>query len=433
MDAIVTQIMQARPTELEQLKKYLDSHMANLRHNAGTSIVNAINLLDPAQHTLGLCYLLYVKAQVPSQDGTFLSLCESFLDGFNPAQIGELCADKFVSVVHKYAEALRLAGQGQRGIVRLVTVIDKFAPSADHLTPVHADVALLCLVSKNYRAARPLLERPIFEIDPRRTALTPRDLLLYYYYGARLWVGLKEWGRAYEFTQTAITVPASALSAIMVEAFKVRILASLITRGKMEAVPKQASPIVLRHIKKYVPEYLEVANAYTKRETEKLEELVAKFRDVFAQDHNLGMVEQAMAHYTRQAIQRLTSTYLTLSLPDIATQLRLPSPKHAEALLVCMIQAGELRACIDQRDGMVAFEDADPTPRLLHSVDEQLMVTQRIIERLLVMDDDVVASRDYVMKQVLRDPHLRDELEQVIRSGGAKGKVRGIFETLFKG
>eukprot|EP00668_Euglena_longa_P011914 GGOE01014334.1.p1 GENE.GGOE01014334.1~~GGOE01014334.1.p1 ORF type:complete len:454 (+),score=87.53 GGOE01014334.1:140-1363(+) len=407
--------------------------MANLRHHAGQSMVNAIALLDPAQHTLGLCYLLFVKAQSPPHDAAFLSMCESFLDNFNPAQIGELCTDKFVSVIHKYVDTLRLTGQGQRGIMRLIMVIDKFAPSPDHLTPVHADVALLCLVSRNYRAARPLLERPIFEIDPRRTGLTPRDLLLYYYYGARLWVGLQQWGRAYEFTQTVITVPASALSAIVVEAFKVYILASLITRCKMEAVPKQASPIVLRHIKKYVPEYTEFANAYTRRETEKVEELVTKYRDVFSQDHNLGMVEQAMAHYTRQAIQRLTSTYLTLSLADIATELRLPSPKHAENLLVRMIQTGELHACIDQRDGMVVFEDADPTPQLLCTVDKQLMVTQQIIERLLAMDDDVVASREYVMKQVLRDPHLRDELEQVIRSGGAKGKVRGMLETLFKG
>jgi len=337
-------------------------------------------------------------------------------------------------VARRYADYLRTHGRPHQGVYRLGRVLDAFAPGPEFLTPVHADFVLLAILAKNYKAARAVLERPIFEIDPRRTALTPRDFLLYYYYGARAWAGLKEWHRVYEFTQTAITIPGTALSAIAVEAFKIFVLASLITRGKFDTLPKQCSTLVSRHIKKYAPEYVEFATAYTKRQPERLEDLVTKHRDVFQQDHNLGMVEHAVQQYTRQAIQRLTSTYLTLYLSDIATQLRLPSARHAEDLLVQMVQTGELAASINQRDGMVVFEDSDRAQRAAgEGLEAQLDAVRGIVERLQAMDDDMVASREYVTKQIIRDPHLRDELEQALRTAGAKGKVRGMFETLFKG
>ncbi len=57
----------------------------------------------------------------------------------------------------------------------------------------------------------------------------------------------------------------------------------------------------------------------------------------------------------------MAATYLTLSLSDIAAQLHLPSPRHAEELLLRMIDGGELAASISQKDGMVLFEDSGQT------------------------------------------------------------------------
>jgi COP9 signalosome complex subunit 3 len=48
------------------------------------------------------------------------------------------------------------------------------------------------------------------------------------------------------------------------------------------------------------------------------------------QDGNLGLAKLVVASLTTRNIQRLTTTYLTLSLADIASRVGLPSPEAAE-------------------------------------------------------------------------------------------------------
>ena len=48
---------------------------------------------------------------------------------------------------------------------------------------------------------------------------------------------------------------------------------------------------------------------------------------------------------------RLTKTFLTLSLEDVASKVGLASPKEAERQLVTMIEEGSIFARISQKDG----------------------------------------------------------------------------------
>lgn len=74
-----------------------------------------------------------------------------------------------------------------RSILPLQTAIRKLQPSSEYLTAIHADFLQLCLLSKCYKASLSILEDDIFEIDQKRTALVPRDFLLYCYYGYALY------------------------------------------------------------------------------------------------------------------------------------------------------------------------------------------------------------------------------------------------------
>jgi hypothetical protein len=49
-----------------------------------------------------------------------------------------------------------------------------------------------------------------------------------------------------------------------------------------------------------------------------------------AQDGNVGLMKQALAARQMRLTQRLTQTYLTLSLADIARHVGLASPQEAE-------------------------------------------------------------------------------------------------------
>ena len=64
-----------------------------------------------------------------------------------------------------------------QGVAPLRTAIRKLQPSSEHLTTLHADFLLLCILSKCYKAALTILDEDIFEVDQ------PRDLFLYCYYG----------------------------------------------------------------------------------------------------------------------------------------------------------------------------------------------------------------------------------------------------------
>jgi hypothetical protein len=55
------------------------------------------------------------------------------------------------------------------------------------------------------------------------------------------------------------------------------------------------------------------------------------------QEENAGLVKLVVDSQTKRNVQRLTQTYLTLSLPDMAAAVGLPSAQAAElAILRCV-------------------------------------------------------------------------------------------------
>eukprot|EP00997_Jenningsia_sp_PLL12_P003495 NODE_1658_length_1099_cov_81.038095_g1355_i0.p1 GENE.NODE_1658_length_1099_cov_81.038095_g1355_i0~~NODE_1658_length_1099_cov_81.038095_g1355_i0.p1 ORF type:complete len:213 (+),score=71.01 NODE_1658_length_1099_cov_81.038095_g1355_i0:383-1021(+) len=206
----------------------------------------------------------------------------------------------------------------------------------------------------------------------------------------------------------------------------------LVEKGSTDSLPKHSANVVHRHIRKYAPEYTEFATAYRKKETAKMQELMTKHAGVFERDQNMGIMQQCMAMYLQQAIQRLTSTYLTLSLSDIASTVALPGPKEAETMLLRMIQDGNISARINQKDGMVSFTDNCDSLALMQNIDGQIESTQVLIRRLESMDDEIQVSHDYLTRQMLRDPALRESLEEGGRLGGMKAGITKMVGSLMK-
>lgn len=62
----------------------------------------------------------------------------------------------------------------------------------------------------------------------------------------------------------------------------------------------------------------------------------------FFQDNNLGLVKQVVSSIYKRNIQRLTQTYLTLSLQDIANTVQLNGPKEAELHVLQMVVSLQL-------------------------------------------------------------------------------------------
>lgn len=119
----------------------------------------------------------------------------------------------------------------------------------------------LCLQACCFRAARPVLDKDVYEfpasskIQPPgqlpcsqhdtsagyitdqselSAATTYRDPLLYFLYGAMIYVAMKEWHRAIPFLEAVLTAPSrNHASRIQVEAYKKWVLVNLLAHGQV--------------------------------------------------------------------------------------------------------------------------------------------------------------------------------------------------------
>lgn len=83
--------------------------------------------------------------------------------------------------------------------------------------------------------------------------------------------------------------------------------------------------------------YHDLANAFTMDSNANLNTVVNKHADVYTRDHNMGLVKQVASVLYKKNIQRLTKTFLTLSLSDVASRVGLPSPTDAETYILHMV------------------------------------------------------------------------------------------------
>ncbi|KAI4388750.1 hypothetical protein MLD38_001054 [Melastoma candidum] len=139
----------------------------------------------------------------------------------------------------------------------MLTAVKKLRTSSEHLTPLHPEFLLLCLLSKMYKIGLSFLEDDVFEVDQ------PRDLFLYCYYGGMICIGQKNFRKGLELLQNVVTAPMSTINAIAVEAYKKYILTSLIHHGPFSTtLPKYTSAAAQRNLKSYCQLYIELANSY---------------------------------------------------------------------------------------------------------------------------------------------------------------------------
>lgn len=406
MDKLVNHIQQAQTEhDLKQLKSLLSKEESVISKNQ-SQLDEVLNILDPAQHSLGWAFILAAKAGASKFDPQrYLVQFNRFISACSPQQI-RLAPSKIAVICHKATEIYVENQQAIRAIKVLRTAVKKLMPNSESLTPIHADFIQVCLIAKCYHAATPILDEEIFEVNADATAVTPRDMLLYYYYGGMVYTGVKEYKKALSFFKTCVSAPAIVLSAIMVEAYKKYILLSLIVHGKLLQLPRYTSSVVQRYHKTAFPQYQEFATSYSTQSTDDLHKCAEQHSELFTKDRNLGLVKQCIQSLYRRNIQRHTQTYLTLSLQDIATSVKLPSVKEAEKHIVKMIEAGEIFASINQKDGMVSFHE-DPerygSTKIASLLDTQIQKVIDFGKKVRNIDESIASSPHYIQKTTVHE------------------------------
>ncbi|GFR52513.1 hypothetical protein Agub_g15070, partial [Astrephomene gubernaculifera] len=359
MEALVAQVQAlSNPNDLSQLHSVLKNAETVFTQNS-QHIAAALQALDPAEHSLGYAYFLHHlgKINLPVPDAGYIDNVTRFLMVCQPAQI-QVAPDIFCSVSRRLKDHLLSAHSPRRGVLPLRAGLAALQPSPEVLTPLHADLCQICLLSKCYNAAAPVLRQDIFDVAPQQTGCTPTDLFLYCYYGGMVCIGRKQYPRALELLLQCLTAPAVAGNAIVAAAYKKYVLVCLLHAGQLLPLPKFTSPAVRHVIESEARPYNDLATAAASRNAERLRRVVEQHSALFAADTNLGLVRQVLSSLAVRAIQRLTATFLTLSLADIAAHAGLAGgAAEAEERILRMVAAGQIHARIDGRSGMVRFAD----------------------------------------------------------------------------
>ncbi|KAG1678888.1 hypothetical protein FOA52_003556 [Chlamydomonas sp. UWO 241] len=372
--------------------------------------------LDPDTHSLG--YLFLLEAQTRSGlnaagDQAFVDSCSTFLRVCRSAHI-RMAPELFAQLCKRYREQVVALGCPRSGVTPLLHAVRKLQPTREHLTPVHADFLQLCILSKMYSAAAEVLADDVYDVDPPKTAITPTDFFLYCYYGGLAAAGRKQYARALELLMGALTAPAVMGNAIVVASFKKLVLISLIHCDTPVTLPRFTPSRVKATCEAESKAYLELASAYGSHSAEKLAKAVDTFTATFVSDNNMGLVKQVMAGLVKRNIQRLTQTYMTLSLDAIATQVSLPSRADAELHVLRMIEAGDIHATINEGDGMVAFL-ADPeqynSAAMVARMDAQIRSCVAVAAKLQEVHDAVVTDKAYQSKVSARDRRFETQEE----------------------
>ncbi|XP_019052832.1 PREDICTED: COP9 signalosome complex subunit 3-like isoform X2 [Nelumbo nucifera] len=377
MEALITQIqgLSGSVEDISHLHNLLKLTEESLQSEA-PRLASFLGQLDPAKQSLGYLYILEAYTSAPisrEQPSEFIMSVSTFINSCLAEQI-RLAADKFVSVCKRFKDQVVLLQEPLRGVAPMRTAVQKLRSSSEHLTALHPDFLLLCLLAKSYKTGLGILKEDIFEIDQ------PRDFFLYCYYGGMICIGQKHFCKARELLRNVVTAPMSTINAIAIEAYKKYCLVSLIDNGQFStALPKYTSSVAQRSLKNFCQPYIDLANSYSSGKISELESCVETNKEKFESDNNLGLVKQVVSSLYKRNIQRLTLTYLTLSLQDIANTVQLNTPKEAEMHVLRMIQDGEIFATINQKDEMVSFHE-DPeqykTCEMIEHIDSSI---QRVV------------------------------------------------------
>ncbi|XP_025083044.1 COP9 signalosome complex subunit 3-like [Pomacea canaliculata] len=383
------------------LVEFISKNMEMLGKNA-PHLDNVLATLDYQQHSIGVMGILVMKLNqqsIPDFETLFVQIQE-FITSCNGEQ-ARYALESFAELCHKFTLQIVERKQPARGLSILVRAIQKIQLHPAQLTSIHSDLCQLCLLSKNLKPALQFLDVDITDISREGGHYDAKDFLLYFYYGGMIYTALKIYTRALYFFEMAVTTPSMAVSHIMMEAYKKFILVALIVQGKIPSLPKYAPQIVARYIKPLCQAYHDLANAYATNNPAEVRAAVTKHSETFTRDNNMGLVKQCVTSMFKKNIQRLTKTFLTLSLADMANRVQLSGPVEAEKYVLHMINDGEIFATINQKDGMVRFHDNPEkynSSSMLLDLDREMQKCIKMDEKLREMDREIAVNPQYVQK-----------------------------------
>ena len=200
----------------------------------------------------------------PRQRSWFVAKLQDVVHNISKEQV-RMVAAEFATACRSVA-AFALAGHvaALLGVAVLRAALVKLRPSVNHLTPVHGEFVKLCVAAHAHHRALPIIADSLFNVDGDAD-VSIEDVLTYAYYAGLAYTGARRFVDARLMFHRCMQTPATAVSAIAVEAYKKYVLVSLIIDGKVAPSALSDLPQALTVALPRVAEaYYELAQASTK-------------------------------------------------------------------------------------------------------------------------------------------------------------------------
>jgi len=238
-----------------------------------------------------------------------------------------------------------------------------------------------------------------------------QEVLEYFYNGALVYIGLRRWEDALEYLESAITYPTkdTAVSKIMVEAYKKWILVGLLAHGKALPLPKTVNANnTQKTYHALAKAYETVASIFESGTASRLKSEVEYGQKVWHDDRNTGLMLHILAAYQKNQIRNLADVYIKISIPEIqnlttsAETGQKQSNIVVEGLVQDMITTGQLSATLSHPSNgppVLNFSatgpnvsEADMKRELLASRDRIQFLTNEIkqTDRILTQDKEYI-------------------------------------------
>lgn len=302
----------------------------------------------------------------------------------------------------------------------LETACNKLAPTSDALVPIHADYLALCLEAKLYKLASRWLAQKRRAIHTE-TTITATDVHLIHHYSAMVLIGTKNFRLALQSCRLALAVPAPSPGPFFQAAlstYKLYILLHLLVLGAPPP-PLKFSSYQPARMRKDASEYLELAYAFERMHVEKIHQLFESNKQLYLKHNNLGLVKQVIVELSKRLIIRLSKSFVTISLSDLARRASLQD-EEATRIILELIHQNRLAATIDDQTGIIKLLDDDAI--------EEARIVKHLSPHHINHCLDIVKRIDQFREKLQFDPaYIKRELaaHQKKRPGPSFGGAGG--------
>jgi COP9 signalosome complex subunit 3 len=303
------------------------------------------------------------------------------------------------------------------------------------LTFAHCDLMYCCIETYSYHLAYPEINDDIIQVQGDG-CIASIDNLRYFYYAGLVWIALKKYRRAMECLTMVLCAPTESVSLIQVDAYKKYILISLIRKQKLIPLPRYTPRVLNRYLSKLCSEYLELSNLFSATITSKetYEKVINKNAELYAQEHNFGLVKQVVLSIQKNNVLKLTSIYTKLGIDKVCELCDFSSVEEAKRIVILMISEGSLSASINH-ENVVTFYDGSITEsdsQMLNRIQTGIEKTLNLWNALDVTQLKIKQSKSYVEKSLnlpssgpSHGSALDAEMQQQLLFGSLTGQFFG--------